>query len=239
MTLNITDFSVTNHLYIVQEERHFSQNIYKIGMSSRAIGERVKNYKNARILLIISINPLINISKLEQFIILKFKEKFGTPVFGYEYFQGDKEEMQMLLQSEYYNIFKEYRDSQHIECSINQQIPTNQITYDNNPVFSFIEDRDDFMTNPTKDGYEYCKFVDFKTEFERTNKKYKLKMSDMTFNRLGLATKQELLCSHCQSLPGYKCCPKKSNTDRKKVRVIIGLKQITSNIIYDDDTEVL
>lgn len=112
--------------------------------------------------------------------------------------------------------------------------------YDNNPVFSFIEDRDDFMTNPTKDGFDYCKFVDFKTEFERTNKKYKLKMSDMTFNRLGLATKQELLCSHCQSLPGYKCCPKKSNTDRKKVRVIIGLKQITSNIIYDDDdTEVL
>ena len=63
MTLNITDFSVTNHLYIVQEERHFSQNIYKIGMSSRAIGERIKNYKNARILLIISINPLINIIK--------------------------------------------------------------------------------------------------------------------------------------------------------------------------------
>ena len=56
MSLNIAEFVVTNHLYIVQEERHFSQNIYKIGMSSRSIGERIKSYKNARILLIITIN---------------------------------------------------------------------------------------------------------------------------------------------------------------------------------------
>ena len=50
--------------------------------------------------------------------------------------------------------------------------------YDNNPVYSFIKDRDDYTTDDPK---SFIKFCDFKQDFKHENKGYKLQTTDMVF----------------------------------------------------------
>lgn len=74
-------------IYLIQVEKYFNTNIYKIGRTIRNPFTRFKEYTGK--IKIIQINFVINAITAENNLRNEFKKKFNNPVIGREYFEGD------------------------------------------------------------------------------------------------------------------------------------------------------
>ena len=81
----------TQYIYIIQVEKDFGTNIYKIGKTTQNPFKRFSCYFGQ--LQIIQFNAVINCNKIEKELVDEFKTIFGKPVRGNEYFEGDLEKM--------------------------------------------------------------------------------------------------------------------------------------------------
>lgn len=74
-------------IYLIQIEKYFNTNIYKIGRTKRNPFTRFNEYPGK--IKIIQINSVINAITAENNLRNEFKKKFNNPVIGREYFEGE------------------------------------------------------------------------------------------------------------------------------------------------------
>jgi hypothetical protein len=84
-------------VYLLREKENIekNENIYKIGKTITNIKRLYAlNYKEAHIYRFTCVR---NSDICEKKLIIKFKEKFGNPIKGHEYFKGDERDIQILF----------------------------------------------------------------------------------------------------------------------------------------------
>lgn len=85
------------YIYIIQVEKDFGKNIYKIGKTTQIPFKRFISYCEE--VQIIQFNSVANCHTAEKELIHEFTKTFGKPVRGFEYFEGD-----LNLMLEIFNI---------------------------------------------------------------------------------------------------------------------------------------
>ena len=99
---NTTFLPEDQYLYLIQVEKDFGSNVYKPGKTTRNPYSRFKEYNEK--FRVIQINSVTNCDISERELLGLFKQKFGNPVRGREYFEGNLIEMLDIMHTVIKNI---------------------------------------------------------------------------------------------------------------------------------------
>ena len=101
----------TQYVYLIQLEKDFNTDIYKIGTTQRKPELRFRDY--CQKYKIILCERVEDGHKTEQLIIYHFKKKFGKAVRHNEYFKGD---ISLMIEIFTQNIIEPYIPKKRYQC---------------------------------------------------------------------------------------------------------------------------